>query len=90
MEKAREYQQTVYISMMDFIKAFDSVEYGYIWEAFKEDGLKCKYIRIIMKIYKNSTRKEPQKKRWADDIKKFDGHNGVATTGRNGFSTKYI
>lgn len=53
MEKARGYQQTIYIAMVDFNKLFDSVEHA--WNGLKVVGIKYKYMRITMEIHKNST-----------------------------------
>ena len=35
MEKAREFQKTIYICFIDYAKAFDCVDHNKLWEFFK-------------------------------------------------------
>lgn len=56
MEKAKEYQQTLYIEL-DFNKAFNSMEHSFIYEALYESKVETKYINVIKEIYTNSTAK---------------------------------
>jgi hypothetical protein len=55
IEKYNEYNMTLYIAFVDYSKAFDSLEHGYIWRALKEQGVEGKYIRILKFIYENAT-----------------------------------
>ena len=55
IEKSNEHQMNLFLSFVDFEKAFDSVEHPFLWLAMKEHGVENKYTRIIRKIYENST-----------------------------------
>ena len=36
MEKAREFQKSIYFSFIDYVKAFDCVDHNKLWEILKE------------------------------------------------------
>jgi hypothetical protein len=55
MEKCSEHQMNLYLGFIDFEKAFDSIEHPFLWRALKKHGVDNKYIRIMKKIYDNST-----------------------------------
>ncbi|KAJ0181257.1 hypothetical protein K1T71_003342 [Dendrolimus kikuchii] len=55
LQKYREYNKQIYISFIDYNKAFDSLEHDTIWKALKDQGIHSKYINILRKIYANST-----------------------------------
>jgi exonuclease III len=55
IEKCNEYNQTYYLSFIDYNKAFDSIKHSAVWSALKSQGIEYKYIRVIKEIYKNST-----------------------------------
>ncbi|XP_073986750.1 uncharacterized protein [Rhodnius prolixus] len=54
LEKAREYRITIYMALIDFQKAFDSVRHSYIYEALYKQGVHCKYIRILRYVYSHA------------------------------------
>src|SRR5574341_1048031 len=39
MEKAREFQKSVYFCFIDYAKAFDSVDHNKLWKILKEMGI---------------------------------------------------
>ena len=39
MEKAREFQKTIYFCFIDYAKAFDCVDHNELWKLFKEMGI---------------------------------------------------
>lgn len=55
IEKHKEFQLPLYIGLIDFKKAFDSITHPSIWQALcNQDIPKC-YIQVIKKIYEKST-----------------------------------
>ncbi len=51
IQKANEYQIQVNLLLIDFQKAFDTVEHWYTWETLKSQGVGMNYIRIIRSMY---------------------------------------
>ena len=39
IEKAREFQKTIYFCFIDYAKAFDSVDHNKLWKILKEMGI---------------------------------------------------
>ena len=39
IEKAREFQKNTYFCFIDYVKAFDNVDYNELWEILKEMGI---------------------------------------------------
>ena len=39
IEKAREFQETLYLSFIDYDKAFDCVDHNKLWKVLKEMGI---------------------------------------------------
>ena len=39
MEKAREFQKSIYFCFIDYVKAFDSVDHNKLWKILKEMGI---------------------------------------------------
>ena len=39
IEKAREFQKSIYICFIDYAKAFDCVDHNQLWEILKEMGI---------------------------------------------------
>lgn len=57
MEKFSEYQKGLYITFIDFYKAFDTIEHIKIWTALSKQGVSHKIISILAELYKNNTAK---------------------------------
>ena len=51
IHQASEYNLPLFINFIDFKAAFDSINRGFIWAAFKYYGLPDKYIRIIKSFF---------------------------------------
>ena len=55
MEKAREFQKTIYFCFIDYTKAFDCVDHKKLWKILKEmgisDHLTC-LLEICMQVKK--------------------------------------
>lgn len=45
------------MAFVDYNKAFDSLTHEFIWKTLKNQGVRRKYIKIIRKIYENTTAK---------------------------------
>lgn len=54
IEKANEYKITINILLIDFYKAFDTVNHKFLWKTLERQGLPQKYIRIIKGTYMDS------------------------------------
>ena len=39
VEKAREFQTTIYLCVIDYVKAFDCVDHNKLWKILKEMGI---------------------------------------------------
>lgn len=55
LQKYKEYNKIYYLGFVDFNKAFDTLEHGYIWDALKTQGVQLKYVRILQNVYTKST-----------------------------------
>ncbi|GBP37017.1 Craniofacial development protein 2 [Eumeta japonica] len=53
-EKYQEQQRTLYITFIDYQKAFDSVSHNSIWESLVEQGVEEVHIKTIQNIYNNN------------------------------------
>nr|BDU78963.1 hypothetical protein 2 [Bombyx mori] len=51
IEKYQEHQRTLYITFIDYQKAFDTVSHNSIWESLAEQGVEEVYIKTIQNIY---------------------------------------
>ena len=45
-EKAREFQKNIYISFIDYAKAFNCVDHNKLWKALKEMGIPDRLTRL--------------------------------------------
>ncbi|RCN45659.1 hypothetical protein ANCCAN_08316 [Ancylostoma caninum] len=45
IEAAREYQESLVLTFVDYKKAFDSVEPAKVWKALEEQGVESRYIK---------------------------------------------
>ena len=51
MEKAREFQKTIYFCFIDYAKAFDCVDHNKPWEILQEMGIPDHLICLLRKVY---------------------------------------
>ena len=54
-EKAHEWQTPVWMAVLDYRKAFDTVEHDSLWSALKNQGVPDGYIRILSSLYIDQT-----------------------------------
>ncbi|KAI5749413.1 hypothetical protein M8J76_007135 [Diaphorina citri] len=54
IEKSHEYNKPIYISFIDYSKAFDSLKHRYIWETLVNFGVDHVYVYILREIYKRT------------------------------------
>ena len=52
-EKVEEYRQEVWVAVVDFMKAFDSIEHEAIWTALSKQGVCQVYIRVLQNLYRD-------------------------------------
>ena len=54
-ERAREWNQPLWIAALDFKKAFDTVEHESLWAALASQGITADYIHILKRLYSEQT-----------------------------------
>ena len=55
-EKAREFQKNIYLSIIDYAKAFDSVDHNKLWNILKEMGILDHFTCLLTNLYVCRTR----------------------------------
>ena len=51
MEKAREFQKSIYFYFVDYAKAFDCVDHNKLWKILKEMGIPDHLTCLLRKLY---------------------------------------
>ena len=51
MQKAREFQKSIYFCFIDYAKAFDSVDHNKLWKILKEMGIPDHLICLLRNLY---------------------------------------
>ena len=51
MEKAREFQKSIYLGFIDYAKAFDCVDHNKLWKVLKEIGLPDHLTCLLRNLY---------------------------------------
>ena len=51
-QRSREWGVPLYISTIDFTKAFDSIKHSAIWNSLRFYGIKPAYVTLLQKLYK--------------------------------------
>ena len=51
MEKAREFQKSIYFCFIDYVKAFDYVDHNKLWKILKEMGIPDHLICLLRNLY---------------------------------------
>ena len=51
MEKAREFQKSIYFCFIDYAKAFDCVDHSKLWKILKEMGIPDHLICLLRNLY---------------------------------------
>jgi len=57
MHKTREHQQPLYICLVDFKKALDSIFYGKLWITMMDMGYPLHLIDLLVKLYRKQLAK---------------------------------
>ncbi|KIH56142.1 hypothetical protein ANCDUO_13681 [Ancylostoma duodenale] len=55
IEAAREYQEPLVLTFIDYKKAFDPVEPARVWTALEEQGVEMRYTKVLSKCYSGCT-----------------------------------
>ena len=51
IEKAKEFQQSIYLCFIDYAKAFDCVDHSKLWKALKEMGIPDHLNCLLRNLY---------------------------------------
>ena len=51
MEKAREFQKSIYFCFIDYAKAFDCVDHNKLWKILEEMGIPDHLTGLLRKLY---------------------------------------
>ena len=51
IEKAREFQKTIYLCFIDYAKPFDCVDHNQLWKALKEMGIPDHLTHLLRNLY---------------------------------------
>ena len=51
IEKARKFQKNIYLSFIDYAKAFDCVDHNKLWKTLKEMGIPDHLICLLRNLY---------------------------------------
>ena len=51
-EKTEEWRREMWVAVVDFMKAFDSIEHDAIWKALSRQGVHDGYIQILKNLYR--------------------------------------
>ena len=51
MEKAREFQKSIYLCFIDYAKAFDCVDHNKLWKIMKEMGIPDHLTCLLRNMY---------------------------------------
>ena len=51
IEKAREFQKSIYFCFIDYTNAFDCVDHSKLWKSFKEVGIPDHLICLLQNLY---------------------------------------
>ena len=50
-QRCREWNVPLYISTIDFTKAFDSIKHSALWNSLRFYGVKPAYVRLMQRLY---------------------------------------
>ena len=50
-QRCREWSVPLYISTIDFTKAFDSIKHSALWKSLRFYGVKPAYVRLLQRLY---------------------------------------
>ena len=55
VESAKEWQQDLWLGLVDFEKAFDKVDHSALWKVLSDAGVDAAYIQLLRKLYQGQT-----------------------------------
>ena len=55
IEKSYEYNFPVWLGMVDFEKAFDTVDHAALWEVLRKQGIPSHYVSLLRRLYHDQT-----------------------------------
>ena len=64
MEKAREFQKNVYFYLIDYAKAFDSVDHNKLWKILKQIGIPDHLTCLLRNMYAGQEATELHVEQW--------------------------
>ena len=73
VEQSNEFRTPLYITYVDFEKAFDSINRERIWEALRKRGVPQKIIRLLRELYREATCKVLHKGELSETINITNG-----------------
>ena len=53
LERAAEWNVDIWLALVDFEKAFDSVEHDALWQVLERQGINDAYVRLLRKLYED-------------------------------------
>ena len=64
IEKAREFQKSIYICFIDYSKTFDYVDHNKPWKSLKEMGIPDHLTCFLRNLYAGQEATEPDMEQW--------------------------
>jgi len=64
IEKAREFQDNIYLCFIDYAKAFDSVDHKKRWKILKEMGIPDHLTHLLRNLYAGQEETEQDMEQW--------------------------
>ena len=64
IEKAREFQKSIYICFIDYSKTFDYVDHNKLWKSLKEMGIPDHLTCFLRNLYAGQEATEPDIEQW--------------------------
>ena len=55
VEQCAEWNVELWLGLVDFEKAFDSVEHDELWKALSEHGIDASYVDLLKRLYSRQT-----------------------------------
>ena len=52
-QRCREWVVPLYISTIDFTKAFDSIKHSAIWNSLRFHGIKPAFVKLLQRLYRH-------------------------------------
>ena len=69
IEKAREFEKSIYLYFTDYTKAFDCVDHDKLWKALKEMGIPDHLTCLLRNLYTGQETEAEAPILWPPDVK---------------------